>query len=274
MRRCSRVFVGMVHGTRCEAMRGPVPEVPDPISSATPKFCRAKPRPRAVSTTRSGGTPDHRRGQREDRLIGSTGPTWPDQGRENRSGRVDRHPPPTENRRPEDARPWMRSMARRHEMQIEKSPSLAERPVPEFPGCRPITIRRGEIATHEGRFEFWDADTETAWVMRDPTGFAHEGPSQRLAGLAQLIAAGRGAPIECCGTMDLTLRDARGERWGTSAPGSATGCATRGWRGCGRRATGCRCRRGGGGRRRTARGTPRGRRGGRACRSSRGWQSP
>lgn len=103
-------------------------------------------------------------------------------------------------------------------MQIEKSPSLAERPrqarpVPEFPGCRPITIRRDEIATHEGRFEFWDADTETAWVMRDPTGFAHEGPSQRLAGLAQLIAAGRGAPIECCGTMDLILRDARGERW-------------------------------------------------------------
>ncbi len=98
-------------------------------------------------------------------------------------------------------------------MQIEKSPSLAERPVPEFPGCRPITIRRDEIATHEGRFEFWDADTETAWVMRDPTGFAHEGPSQRLAGLAQLIAAVRGAPIECCGTMDLTLRDARGARW-------------------------------------------------------------
>ena len=98
-------------------------------------------------------------------------------------------------------------------MQVEKSPSRAERPAPEFPGCLPIAVRRGEIATHEGRFELWDADTETAWVMRDPTGFAHEGPSQRLAGLAQLIAAGRGAPIECCGTMDLILRDARGERW-------------------------------------------------------------
>ena len=103
-------------------------------------------------------------------------------------------------------------------MQTEKSPSLAERPrqarpVPEFPGCRPITIRRDEIATYEGRFEFWDAGTETAWVMRDPTGFAHEGPSQRLAGLAQLIAAVRGAPIECCGTMDLILRNEQGERW-------------------------------------------------------------
>ena len=103
-------------------------------------------------------------------------------------------------------------------MQVEKPPSLAgrrwqARPGPEFPGCRPITIRRDEIAIHEGRFEFWDADTETAWVMRDPTGFAHEGPSQRLAGLGQLIAAVRGAPIECGGTMDLLMRSERGERW-------------------------------------------------------------
>ena len=103
-------------------------------------------------------------------------------------------------------------------MQIEKPPSLAEpprraRPGPELPGCRPIPVRREEIATCESRFEFWDAETETAWVIRDPTGFAHEGPSQRLAGLAQLIAAVRGAPIECCGAMDLVLRNERGERW-------------------------------------------------------------
>ena len=109
-------------------------------------------------------------------------------------------------------------MARRLEIEFAKSRIANERPpqarpVPEFPGCHPITVRRDEIATHEGRFEFWGADTETAWVMRDPTGFAHEGPSQRLAGLAQLIAAVRGSPIECCGTMDLILRNERGERW-------------------------------------------------------------
>ena len=102
-------------------------------------------------------------------------------------------------------------------MRLGISPALAERPrcerpVPELPGCRPIPIRRDEIARYEGRFELWDAATETAWVMHDPTGFAHEGPSQRLAGLAQLIAAARGAPIECCGAMDLILRDERGER--------------------------------------------------------------
>ena len=92
-------------------------------------------------------------------------------------------------------------------------PARPARPVPEFPGCHTITIRRAEVATYEGRFELWDADTETARVMRDPTGFAHEGPSQRLAGLGQLIAAARGAPIEFGGAMDLLMRNARGERW-------------------------------------------------------------
>ena len=83
----------------------------------------------------------------------------------------------------------------------------------EFPGCCPTTIRREEIADYEGRFEFWDADTETAWMVREPTGAAHEQPSQRLAGLGQLIAAVRGSPIECFGTMDLLLRNERSERW-------------------------------------------------------------
>ena len=83
----------------------------------------------------------------------------------------------------------------------------------KFPGCRPITIRRDEIDTWEGRLEFWDAETETAWMVRKPTGAAHEQPSQRLAGLGQLIAAVRGSPIECFGTMDLLLRNERGERW-------------------------------------------------------------
>ena len=83
----------------------------------------------------------------------------------------------------------------------------------KFPGCRPITIRRDQIDTWEGRLEFWDAETETAWMVREPTGAAHEQPSQRLAGLGQLIAAVRGSPIECFGTMDLLLRNERGERW-------------------------------------------------------------
>ena len=101
-------------------------------------------------------------------------------------------------------------------MQAEKPSRATKRsrrtqPVPEFPGCRPIEIRRDRIATYEGRFEFWDSDAETAWVIRDPTGFAHKGPSQRLTGLVQLIAAVRGDPIECGAAMSFLLPGEQGE---------------------------------------------------------------
>ena len=90
-------------------------------------------------------------------------------------------------------------------------PGLAEHP-PEFPGCRPVRITRAAIDDYEGRFEYWDAATETAWVAREPTTVYHEGPGQQLAGLLRCIAAVRGAPILTLGTADLLLREARGER--------------------------------------------------------------
>ena len=83
---------------------------------------------------------------------------------------------------------------------------------PRFPGCRPIPLRRGDLDTGDRRFEYWDGDTETAWIMRDPTGIGHEQPSQRLASLCASIGAARGAPIECFGSFDLELRDERNER--------------------------------------------------------------
>ena len=83
---------------------------------------------------------------------------------------------------------------------------------PEFPGCRAVRITRDAIAGFEGRIEYWDAATETAWMVCEPTTVYHEGPGQRLAHLAALIAAGRGSPITTLGTSDLLVRDARGER--------------------------------------------------------------
>ena len=83
---------------------------------------------------------------------------------------------------------------------------------PEFPGCRAVRITRDAIAGFEGRIEYWDAATETAWTVCEPTTVYHEGPGQRLAHLAALIAAGRGAPIATLGTADLLVRNARGER--------------------------------------------------------------
>ena len=82
----------------------------------------------------------------------------------------------------------------------------------EFPGCRPVRITRDAIEDHDGRFEYWDAKTETAWVVREPTTVWHEGPGQQLGALLTRIAAVRGAPILTLGTADLLLRDARGER--------------------------------------------------------------
>ena len=92
--------------------------------------------------------------------------------------------------------------------------SLARPPAaPEFPGCRPFRLTREEVDACDDRFEYWDADTETAWKMCEPTTRTHEQPSQRLAGLGQVVAAVRGAPIECYGSMDLILRNERGEKW-------------------------------------------------------------
>ena len=84
--------------------------------------------------------------------------------------------------------------------------------VPEFPGCRPIRITRDAIADHESRIEYWDADSETAWVACEPNTVYHEGPGQVLSGLLTRIAAIRGAPILTLGAADLLLRNARGER--------------------------------------------------------------
>ena len=93
-------------------------------------------------------------------------------------------------------------------------PARTEHPesAPEFPGCRPVRVTRDAIEDHEERFEYWDAETETAWVMREPVTVWHEGPGQQLGALLTRIAAVRGAPILTLGSADLLLRDARGER--------------------------------------------------------------
>ena len=84
-------------------------------------------------------------------------------------------------------------------------------PEPEFPGCRPVRIPRDQIADCDIRFEYWEADTEIAMIC-EPVSYYHERPAARLARLAGLIAAARGAPIEAVGHTDLLVRNARGER--------------------------------------------------------------
>ena len=84
-------------------------------------------------------------------------------------------------------------------------------PALEFPGCKPVPMTTEEIVNYEGRLEFWDAKTATAWMVCEPTSPYHERPAQKLSALGERIAAVRGSPIECFGHMDLLVRDEDGK---------------------------------------------------------------
>jgi hypothetical protein len=79
-----------------------------------------------------------------------------------------------------------------------------------FPGCRPVSLPRNRIEDFEGRLEYWDARTETAWIVAEPPGGIHESTSRRLPELARLIATVRGAPIRAFGAVCLRVNDAAG----------------------------------------------------------------
>ena len=97
-----------------------------------------------------------------------------------------------------------------------RPPAAARRPAAppdyasRFPGCRPVRLLTDRLTDFEGRLEYWDARTETAWVVAEPTGGIHEGTSRRLIHLAERIALVRGTPIASFGSVDLLVRDSRG----------------------------------------------------------------
>ena len=94
-----------------------------------------------------------------------------------------------------------------------KSPVPAGPPVSEleFVGCKAVPMTYAQFRRYEGRLEVWDAETETAWMVREPTTADHESPSHGLAGLVERIAAVRGSPMACYGSMDLLVRDEHGK---------------------------------------------------------------
>ena len=101
-----------------------------------------------------------------------------------------------------------------HRPRPRKSPrkSLVDYPPSSelaFPGCKPVHLPREELETWDGRFEFWDGATETAWVC-EPNSPYHEKPGGALPSLAERIAQVRGSPITCYGSMDLMVRDEHG----------------------------------------------------------------
>ena len=78
----------------------------------------------------------------------------------------------------------------------------------DFPGCESFHLPASEVDGYEGRLEFWDGHTETAWKVCDPTSIYHEQPSRRLGRMAERVASLRGSAIECFGSADLVRLDA------------------------------------------------------------------
>ena len=78
-----------------------------------------------------------------------------------------------------------------------------------FPGSSPLPMRRGEFEAYDGRIEYWDDRSGTAWVVAENSGI-HEGSSRRLPHLVERIASVRGAPIVSFGSVSLVVRDAEG----------------------------------------------------------------
>ena len=81
-----------------------------------------------------------------------------------------------------------------------------------FPGCKPVRLPREALELYDGRLEFWDGATETAWVC-EPNSPYHEKPGGALPSLVERIAQVRGSPITCYGSMDLMVRDEQGSPW-------------------------------------------------------------
>lgn len=93
------------------------------------------------------------------------------------------------------------------------SPSTAPCRSEDFPGCESFHLPAREIDLHEGRIEFWDGRTETAWRVRD-VSIQHDGPSRRLVEMATRVATLRGSRIACFGSSGLVRLDEKGrKRW-------------------------------------------------------------
>ena len=82
-----------------------------------------------------------------------------------------------------------------------------------FPGCVSFHLPASEIDHYEGRLEFWDGYTETAWRIPE-TPIQHEGPSRQLTQMSAQFEMVRGSQISSYGSSDLVRLDAAGrKRW-------------------------------------------------------------
>ena len=97
---------------------------------------------------------------------------------------------------------------RTREPAAPRTPGPAPYQDEDFPGCESFHLPASGLEHYEGRLEFWDGTTETAWKVCEPTSIYHEGPSRRLGRMAERVASLRGSAIETFGSADLLRVDA------------------------------------------------------------------
>ena len=84
----------------------------------------------------------------------------------------------------------------------------------DFPGCESFHLPAGALDRYEGRLEFWDGETGTAWRVCEGASIEHEAPSRRLAQMTGQFAMLRGSRIACYGSGNLLRVDTTGrKRW-------------------------------------------------------------
>ena len=76
----------------------------------------------------------------------------------------------------------------------------------DFVGCVSETMTGAQYEAFEGRLEFWDSETETAFLARDLPTMPHEHAAQCLARLVARIALVRGSDIRLGGAVGLVAR--------------------------------------------------------------------
>ena len=120
--------------------------------------------------------------------------------------------PPTANARHQPDAPRTATSPTSPPAANQPSGEPAEYGPADFPGCEAFHLPASELDRYEGRLEFWEARTETAWKVREPTTIYHERPARRLGRLAERIESLRGSRIESFGSADLARFDAAGNK--------------------------------------------------------------
>ena len=95
--------------------------------------------------------------------------------------------------------------------QADAAPERAADPAPldDFPGCNPLRMTWEEVWRYDGRIEYWDAASSTAWILRD-AGSVHQVAPSVLGEILTRIGLERGSRIRRFGAVFLMERDGAG----------------------------------------------------------------